>query len=65
MNTGNRKVEFNVEEKLSELNLTPFQRARAVGHMRKAEGWVEAFLALTSAIKRVAGTVSLKPSARA
>jgi hypothetical protein len=65
MSTGNQKSEFNLEEKLGQLNLTPSQREHAVGAMRVATDAVEVVAAITAAVKRIAGALSLKPSVRA
>jgi hypothetical protein len=64
MSNGNKQAVFNLEEKLNELNLTPSERANALGAMRVAEDAVEIFEVLRAAFKRVAGFVSLKPSVR-
>ncbi len=65
MSTRDRQVEFNVEQKLADLNLTPSQRHQALGAIRVAEDLVEIFQYLGAAAKRVAGALSFKPSIRA
>ena len=65
MTTRNRKAEFNIEEKLAELNLTPAQRARAIGAMQSAEDMVDFVNSLGAVVKRIAGAFSFKPSIRA
>lgn len=65
MSTGNQKLELNLEEKLGQLNLTPSQREHAVGAMRVATDAVEVVAAISAAVKRIAGALSLKPSVRA
>jgi hypothetical protein len=65
MNTGNRNAVFNLEQKLADLNLTPAQRARAIGSMRAAEDMVDFLGTVGAAIKRLVGVFSLKPSIRA
>ena len=65
MSNGNKQAVFNLEAKLNELNLTPSERANALGAMRVAEDAVEIFEVLRAALKRVAGFISPKPSVRA
>ncbi|MCC6533736.1 MAG: hypothetical protein IT531_14405 [Burkholderiales bacterium] len=65
MSNGKSHLGFNVEDKLNELDLTPSQRAQAVGAMKVAEDVVEIVEALAQAVKRIAAVVSLKPSIRA
>jgi hypothetical protein len=65
MNTGNRNVAFNIEEKLVDMNLSPAQRTQAIDAMRAAEDMVAFLDTLGTAIKRMAGVFSLKPSIRA
>jgi len=65
MSTGKQNVEFNLEEKLGQLNLTPSQREQAVGAMRVATDTVEVVAAISAAVKRIAGALFLKPSVRA
>ena len=65
MTTGNRKAEFNFEEKLATLSLSPAQRAQAIGAMRAAEDMVDFLDSLVATGKRIAGVFSLKPSIRA
>jgi len=65
MTTGNRKVEFNIEEKLASVNMTPADRHRALGAMRAAEDLVDFLDTLVAAGKRIAGVFSFKPSVRA
>ena len=64
MSTGNRQVDFNIEEKLAELNLTRSQRAQARGAMEMASDVVDILQALTGALKRLAEAIALKPSVR-
>lgn len=65
MSNGKQLEDFNLEAKLNELNLTPSQREHAVSAMRIAEDAVELIDAITGAVKRIAGAMSLKPSVRA
>lgn len=65
MTTGNRKAEFNIEEKLANINLTPADRQRALGAMRAAEDLVDFLDRLVAAGKRIAGVFSLKSGVRA
>ena len=65
MTTGNRKADFNFEERLASLNLTPAQRAQALGAMRAAEEMVDFLDTVIAAGKRIAGVFSLKSSVRA
>lgn len=65
MSNGNSNEGFNLELKLNELNLTPAQRDHAVSALRVATDAVDIIEAVTGAIKRVAGAMSLKPSVRA
>jgi len=64
MSNGNKQVEFNIEDKLNEVRLTPSERANAIGAMRVAEDAVEIVAVLRAAVKRVAGFISPKPSVR-
>jgi hypothetical protein len=64
MSSGNRQIEFNIEEKLAELHLTPSQRDEARGAVEMANDVVDVLQALTRAVKRLAEAVSLKPSVR-
>ncbi len=65
MSYGKQTEEFNIEQKLNELNLTPSQREQAVSAMKVAVDTVEIFDAIASTVKRVAGAMSLKPNVRA
>lgn len=65
MSYGKHQDEFNLEQKLNELNLTPSQRDHAVSAMKTASDAVEIIEAVTGAFKRVAGTMTPKPSVRA
>ena len=65
MTTGNRKAEFNIEEKLSTLTLSRPQPNQAVDAMRVAEEMVDFLDTLVAGVKRLAGVFSLKPSVRA
>ena len=65
MSNGNKQVEFNLEQRLNELNLTPSERANAIGAMRVAEEAIELLEVVQTAVKRVAGLFALKPSIRA
>jgi len=65
MSNGNKQAVFNLEARLNELNLTPAERANALGAMRLAEDAVEIFEALRAMFKRIAGLISPKPSVRA
>jgi hypothetical protein len=65
MSNGTQYEAFNLERKLNEVNLTPSQREHAVSAMKVASDTVEIFEAITAAVKRVAGAMSLKPSVRA
>lgn len=65
MSNGKQIEEFSIERKLNELNLTPSQREQAVSAMKVAVDAVEIFDAIASAVKRIAGAMSLKPSVRA
>jgi len=65
MSYGKQTEEFNIEQKLNELNLTPSQRDQAVSAMKVAVDTVEIFDAIASAVKRAAGAMSLKPNVRA
>lgn len=65
MSNGKQYDEFNLEQKLNELNLTPSQRDHAVSAMKIAVDAVEIVDAIASAVKRLAGAMSLKPSVRA
>ena len=65
MTTYNRKAEFNLEEKLADLNLTPSQRARAIGAMNAAEDLVDLMQSLGAVVKRIAGAFLPKTSIRA
>ncbi|MCC7080569.1 MAG: hypothetical protein IT530_07850 [Burkholderiales bacterium] len=65
MGTGNRVTAFNLEQKLTELNLTPMQRAQAVGAMRLAEDIVDVVETLGAVVTRIASVFSPKPSVRA
>ena len=65
MSTGSKQVELNIEERLNELQMTPSERANAIGAMRVAEDAVELLEILVATVKRVAGFFSLKPSVRA
>ncbi|MGH8663045.1 MAG: hypothetical protein ACREUX_02145 [Burkholderiales bacterium] len=65
MNTGNRPAVFNFEQKLAELNLSPAQRTQALDAMRAAEDMVGFLETVGTAVKRIAGVFTLKPSMRA
>ena len=65
MSNGNKQVEFNLEQKLNELNLTPSERANAIGAMRVAEDAIELVELVQTAARRVAGLFAFKPSIRA
>lgn len=65
MSYGKQTTEFNIEQKLNELNLTPSQREQAVSAMKVAVDAVDIFDAIAGAVKRVAGAIMLKPSVRA
>lgn len=64
MSTGDRQVEFNIEEKLAELKLTPAQRAEALASVRIAQTAVELVARARAALRRFAELVALKPSVR-
>ena len=65
MSNGNNQEGFDLELKLNELNLTAAQRDHAVSALRVATEAVDVIQAITGALKRVAGAMSLKPSVRA
>ena len=65
MSYGKNQAEFNLESKLNELHLTPSERANAIGAMRVAEDAADIAEALSAALKRIAGFMSLKPGVRA
>jgi len=65
MSNGTNNEGFDLEQKLNTLNLTPGQREHAVSALKVAADAVDVIEAITGAIKRVAGAMSLKPSARA
>ena len=65
MSTSNEQVALNIEERLNQLNLTPSERADALGALRVAEEAVELLEILGAAVKRIAGAFSPKPSVRA
>ena len=64
MSSVKRQVEFNLEAKLAELNLTPAGRAEALAVARKAERIIAAFEWFGAALRRLTHAVALKPSLR-
>jgi len=65
MNTPNRQEAFNFAEKLADLNLTPSQRQQALGAMQTADLFVDAVLAVSGGLRRIAEALALKPSLKA
>jgi len=64
MSSANRQVEFNIETKLAELNLTPAARADALAVARQAEKVIAAVEWVFAALKRLTHAMALKPSLR-
>jgi len=61
MATGNRQEDFNIEEKLANLRLTPSQRIEAVAALRTAETAVRMIEAVMGGMRRMAELLALKP----
>ena len=64
MSNTDRQVLFDLESRLSQVNLTPGERADALAAAEKAEILVTSVQRITAALKRLTETTALKPSVR-
>ena len=64
MSNTDRQVLFDLESRLSQVNLTPGERADALAAAEKAEILVTTVQRISAALKRLTETTALKPSMR-
>ena len=64
MSNTNRHVEFDLESRLAQVNLTPGERADALAAAERAELLVTTVQRIAAAFKRLTDAMALKPTVR-
>ena len=65
MSYTDRQIDFDLESRLKDVNITPSERAHALAAAERAEILVTTVQRIAAAFKRLTETVALKPSVKA